>query len=362
MDKTTTAFFTRNLLKWHGENPRPLPWKDTRDPYIIWLSEIILQQTRVEQGTPYFERFRAKYPSVYDLAQAPEDDVLKMWEGLGYYSRARNLHATAKFISSERNGVFPTTYAEILQLRGVGPYTAAAIASFAYDLPHAVVDGNVFRVLARFFVVETPINSTSGKKQFTRLANQLIPENEPAAFNQAIMNFGALQCKPLNPHCTNCPLNEKCGAYLTNRVDELPVKAKAQPKKNRFFHFLVIRTDEKVFLEKRQDNDIWKGLWQFPLVETDNPEQSFDQVKKLAQNSLIPIPATMDSIKKSPPYKQTLSHQKIQAIFWEIEGTPPYSTQDTAFKLYPVESLSDLAFPRIIDWYLGDKMLYLDLR
>ena len=224
--ENTKHFFTKNLMAWFATNHRPMPWKGEKNPYLIWLSEIILQQTRVEQGLPYFLKFKENYPTVTDLANAPEDEVMRMWQGLGYYSRARNLHFTAKHIAYDLNGVFPKTYVEILKLKGVGTYTAAAIASFAYDLPNAVVDGNVYRVLARYFGIETPIDSTIGKKEFTKLAYELLDNKRPADYNQAIMDFGATQCKPKKPNCINCPLNQKCIGFNTQKIDTLPIKTK----------------------------------------------------------------------------------------------------------------------------------------
>ena len=208
-------FFTKNLLKWFASHHRPMPWKGEKNPYLIWLSEIILQQTRVEQGLPYFLKFKENYPTVTDLANAPEDEVMRLWQGLGYYSRARNLHFTAKYIAYDLNGEFPNTYTEILKLKGVGAYTAAAISSFAYDLPNAVVDGNVYRVLARYFGIETPIDTTEGKKKFTKLAYELLDKKRPADYNQAIMDLGATQCTPKNPNCKNCPLNKNWAINAT---------------------------------------------------------------------------------------------------------------------------------------------------
>ena len=225
-----------------------MPWKGEKNPYLIWLSEIILQQTRVEQGLPYYERFRENYPTVTDLANAPEDEVMKLWEGLGYYSRARNLHATAKMIDQEMDSIFPTTHAEILKLKGVGPYTAAAIASFAYNLPHAVVDGNVYRVLSRFFGIETPIDSTSGKKEFAQLAQDLIDKKQPGNYNQAIMDFGATHCMPKKPKCSQCLLRKNCKALLNNKVTSLPIKIKKIKKQTRYFNYLVINQNKHCLL------------------------------------------------------------------------------------------------------------------
>ncbi|MEO1264044.1 MAG: A/G-specific adenine glycosylase, partial [Bacteroidota bacterium] len=238
-------------MEWFSTNHRPLPWKGEKNPYLIWLSEIILQQTRVEQGLPYFEKFKKKYPTVKDLANAPEDEVMKMWEGLGYYSRARNLHAAAKFIADELNGTFPDTFHEILGLKGVGPYTAAAIASFAYGLPHAVVDGNVYRVLSRFFGIEEPIDTTAGKKLFAALAQELLDEKQAGNYNQAIMDFGATHCTPALPACTSCLMKSKCTAFQKNTVNKLPVKIKKTKRRQRFFNYLILNEKGNVFIKKR---------------------------------------------------------------------------------------------------------------
>ena len=243
--------FTKKLLKWFVSNYRPLPWKGEKNPYLIWLSEIILQQTRVEQGLPYYEKFRKKYPTIKDLALAPEDEVMKLWEGLGYYSRARNLHTTAKFISKDLDGIFPKTHKEILALKGVGSYTAAAIASFAYNLPYAVVDGNVYRVLSRYFGIATPIDSTDGKKEFALLAQELLATEKPGAYNQAIMDFGATHCMPKQPKCITCLLNKKCKAFTENRIDILPVKTKKIKKRTRYLNYLIINQGNQVFINKR---------------------------------------------------------------------------------------------------------------
>ncbi|MCR9286527.1 MAG: A/G-specific adenine glycosylase [Bacteroidetes bacterium] len=223
-------FFTKKLMEWFSQNHRPLPWKGEKNPYYVWLSEIILQQTRVEQGLPYFEKFKSTYPTVAGLANAPEDEVMKLWEGLGYYSRARNLHFTAKYISKELGGVFPSDFEGILKLKGVGPYTAAAIASFAFDLPHAVVDGNVYRVLSRFFGIEKAIDSTEGKKEFSKLAQTLIDTKQPANYNQAIMDFGATHCKPSSPNCGKCLMSLNCFAFKNSKIESLPFKSKKKKK------------------------------------------------------------------------------------------------------------------------------------
>lgn len=355
-------FFTKNLMNWFSTNHRPLPWKGEKNPYIIWLSEIILQQTRVEQGLPYFERFVSAYPKVEDLAKAPEDEVMKLWEGLGYYSRARNLHFTAKYIADHYKGVFPTTYKEILKLKGVGPYTAAAISSFAYDLPQAVVDGNVFRVLSRFFGIKTPIDTTKGKKEFNQLAQELLDESEPANYNQAIMDFGATQCVPKSPKCSNCPLQKKCVALQKDQISTLPIKSKTLLKKERYFQYLVLNYPGKeMVLQKRVKKDIWQNLYQFPLVETDKVSISKKELLQNDECKKLLGEADFQIKKVSKPFKQILTHRKIIATFWEIElkMTPPQIKPP--YVLTNQENLTKFAFPKVIDWYLQDKSLYLEL-
>jgi A/G-specific adenine glycosylase len=354
-------FFQQQLFYWFEQSHRPLPWKGLKDPYLIWLSEIILQQTRVEQGRAYFERFRQRFPRVEDLAAAPEDEVLKLWEGLGYYSRARNLHRSAKMVVQEFDGVFPSDYESILSLKGIGPYTAAAIASFAYGLPHAVVDGNVFRVLARFFDIDTPIDSTKGKKQFQKLAQELLDASQPGRYNQAIMDFGATHCKPAAPKCDACPLQTNCMGFQKNKVEQLPVKAKKLKKRIRFFNYLVLQEGERCWIEKRTAKDIWQGLYQFPLIESEAQLESADQLVETDLWHQWVVTGAVREIKAAGAFRQTLSHQYIYARFWEVqlsEGLQPNKTEQF---LTDRKNLSKFAFPKIIDWYLGDNSLYLNL-
>ncbi len=334
-----------------------MPWKGERDPYIIWLSEIILQQTTVAQGTAYFEKFRERYPSVKDLAEAPSDDVMKMWEGLGYYSRARNLHATAKHINTELRGVFPKTYEDILKLKGIGPYTAAAIASFAYDLPHAVLDGNVYRVLSRFFGIETPIDTTEAKHIFTELANDILDKKRPVDFNQAIMDFGATFCTPAKPKCVECSLQNKCSAFQTNKVDVLPIKSKKMVRRTRYFNYLVINEGDFVYIRKRTEKDIWQDLYEFPLVETGNMVEILrgDELPNFSINL-----SELRLLKKSQPFQQLLTHQKIVAIFWEFESSKTaFILRGGNFLKIERQNLKDYAFPKTIDIYLKEKVLTL---
>ena len=309
--------FVQKIYNWYRENRRQLPWRETTDPYKIWLSEIILQQTRVEQGRSYYLRFIEKYPSVTDLAAAPEDEVLKLWQGLGYYSRARNLHHTARLICRERNGKFPESYKELLELKGVGPYTAAAIASIAYDLPHAAVDGNIFRVLARYFGIASPIDSGKGKREFTNLAKELLHEENSGFHNQAMMEFGALQCIPKSPDCTICPAAESCYAHLNGKIDKLPVKLKQTKQRRRFFYYYYIDAGNYTFLQKRTTKDIWQNLFQFPLKES----QSELTEKNLFENdnTLLPASCKMNIRNISHSRKHILSHQIIIARLIHVE-------------------------------------------
>lgn len=354
------AFFGEALLGWHAVTPRDLPWKTTRDPYKIWLSEIILQQTRVEQGLPYYNRFVEHYPTVEALANANEDEVLKDWEGLGYYSRARNLHLTAKYITTELNGVFPNDYKSILALKGVGPYTAAAIASFAFDLPHAVVDGNVYRVLSRFFGIATPIDSTKGKKEFAELAQKLLAKHPPAIYNQAIMNFGAICCVPKSPDCKKCPMHSQCTAFNEHAVEKYPVKEKKLVKKIRYFQYFHFQYENFTLIEKRDSKDIWKGLYQFPLLET---ERAIDR-QLLEQNEdwkTLVGGTTYEITKLSKPFKQTLTHQYIIASFWKIKlHHLPTELLQQYVKVSEIE-MKRFAYPKVIDRYINDTSLKLNL-
>ena len=260
--------FSERILAWYSTHKRALPWRETKNPYVIWLSEIILQQTRVEQGMPYFLRFVENYPNVTKFADADEADILRLWQGLGYYSRARNMHKASKQVIDLHKGVFPVDYHDLLKLPGVGEYTAAAISSFANNQPYAVLDGNVFRVLARYFGINEPINSTTGKKIFANLAAEMLDLNHPAEYNQAIMDFGSMQCKPKNPNCEECILRLDCVAYQDNLVDQLPQKIKAKKSRDRFFHYFIIQKEDSVLMSQRTEGDVWANLFEFPLIET----------------------------------------------------------------------------------------------
>ena len=340
-------FFSNSILSWYRENPRHLPWRETQDPYKIWLSEIILQQTRVAQGLPYYEAFSKAYPTVQELAEAPEEEVLRLWQGLGYYSRARNLHGCAQYIWRELGGVFPNRYATLIQLKGVGSYTAAAIASFAFGEVQAVVDGNVFRVLARYFGIATDIASGKGKKEFEALANQLIPENFPGEFNQAMMDFGSRCCVPKNPSCAECPLSTSCFAFQKGLVSSLPLKINKTKVKERVLNYLVIRCAGQVVWNKRGAGDIWTGLYDFPLLE----QETFPWQENLSQEAVL-FP------KK---YRHLLSHQRILGSFWEIELSPNkraelvHWCQKVGFDLVEQQQIDALPKPKLIVRYLTDR-------
>lgn len=341
--------FSKKLLEWYNPSTRNLPWKLTNDAYRIWLSEIILQQTRVEQGTPYYLAFIEKYPTVKKLATAPLDDVLKLWEGLGYYSRARNLHVAAKQVMELHHGHFPTTYENIIALKGIGNYTAAAIASFAYNLPHAVVDGNVYRVLSRVFGIETPIDATEGKKQFEQLAHQLLDKKNPAIYNQAIMDFGALVCKPQNPLCVQCPFSSECKALELDKISLLPIKAKKLIKTERHFHYFVLHDAESIFIKQRIEKDIWNGLFEFPVEEA-NGQWSIENSMILSKINHQP-----SDVDQSLVYKQTLTHQFINAHFYEIK-LQKLPELDISYQKIQKKSILYYAFPKIVRSYLEDRL------
>lgn len=311
--------FSKSLIYWYLQNKRDLPWRKTTNPYPIWLSEIILQQTKVAQGMPYFLSFIDAFPTVFDLANASEEEVLKLWQGLGYYSRARNLHATAKYIAFDLNGIFPDSYQNLLLLKGVGSYTAAAIASFAYNEPVAVVDGNVYRVLARFFDVDTDISSSKAPKEFAALAQSLLPKDTPAIFNQAIMEFGALQCVPQKPNCQNCIFTSNCAALQKNKVAILPVKLKKTKISKRYFNYLIYTdTNKATLLQKRTEKGIWQNLYEFPLIET-STEVFFDAIlMELSQTLPQNYHFTGLEEEQQPQIIHKLSHQHLHIKFWKV--------------------------------------------
>tara|TARA_B110000046_G_scaffold81718_1_gene89996 strand:- start:1469 stop:2557 length:1089 start_codon:yes stop_codon:yes gene_type:complete len=340
----SSSYFSKKLILWYLAHKRDLPWRTTAIPYCIWLSEIILQQTRVEQGLPYYKAFVSKYPTVNKLANAAEQEVLKLWQGLGYYSRARNLHATAKYVSNELNGVFPTSYRELIKLKGVGDYTASAIASICFNEATAVVDGNVYRALARYFGIATPINSSLGIKEFKNLAQQLIDVDKPGNHNQALMEFGARQCKPQNPNCDVCIFNDSCVALQQKKISELPVKLKKTKVKNIYFNYIVLISENKnTFLQKRIGKGIWQNLYEFPLIETEkdieieelNSLRVFQDVsKKFEINSLI--------LYNEVPILHKLSHRNIYTRFWIAE------TSKNNYKAISISQIETYPVPKLI--------------
>lgn len=338
---------TQHILEWYRENRRDLPWRNTVDPYLIWISEIILQQTRVSQGLDYYLRFTERFPTVHELAMASEDEVLKYWQGLGYYSRARNLHAAA--IQIDSMGYFPDTYAGVKALKGVGEYTAAAICSFAYNLPYAVLDGNVYRVLSRLLGVDLPIDSTQGKKLFGDLAQTYLPTECPSEYNQAIMDFGALQCTPSSPCCHQCPLTLCCVAFQQNRVDKLPVKQHRTKVTHRYFNYVFIKQGEYTYLQKRTANDIWKNLYELPLVETQQLCTAEQFLALPAVSALFPLGsgAVWRVVKKD--IKHVLSHRVIHATCYEVDIDTPEQLSQQLWQRVRIEDLHNFAVSRLIN-------------
>lgn len=339
--------FSNAIENWYKEYKRELPWRDSADPYVIWISEIILQQTRVVQGYDYFVRFMKRFPDVATLAEADEDEVMKYWQGLGYYSRARNLHAAAKSM----NGVFPKTYPEVRALKGVGEYTAAAICSFAYNMPYAVVDGNVYRVLSRYLGIDTPIDSTEGKKLFAAVADELLDRKNPALYNQAIMDFGAIQCSPQTPNCMFCPLADSCAALAKGTVAELPVKQHKIKTTNRYFNYIYVRMGVHTLIHKRTEDDIWKNLFELPLVETekDLSEEEFlacPQFHALFAEGEVRMVRTL-----LRGVKHVLSHRVIYTNFYEVT-LPDNSSSFSSYQRVAVEDLGRYAVPRLIHAFL----------
>ncbi len=338
---------SEKLIAWYKQNKRDLPWRNTSDPYKIWLSEIMLQQTQVAQGLSYYVKFTETFPTIVDLAKAPEDKVMRLWQGLGYYSRARNLHAAAKEVASTYKGKFPATYDNIKSLKGVGDYTAAAISSLAFNLPHAVVDGNVYRVLARLYDLHTPINSGAGKKEFQLLADELLNKKQPGLHNSAMMEFGALWCKPQNPKCETCPVQEHCLAFASNTVAELPVKDKKTKIRDRYFHYFVFNYKDCVYIQKREAKDIWQNLYEFYLVETDEPK---DPEVLLKHKAIKALAKKFKVVSVTPLKKHILSHQHLYATFYELSiDTPLHSKVLQKIKR---SALNDFGIPQLLTKYL----------
>ena len=336
---------SQKLIKWYKQNKRDLPWRTTADPYKVWLSEIILQQTRVAQGLPYYINFVNAFPTVFDLAKAPEQKVLKLWQGLGYYSRARNLHAAAKEVVKNYKGIFPAEFEELKKLKGVGDYTAAAISSFCFNKPHAVVDGNVYRVLARLFAIDTPINSTEGKKQFALLAQEMFDKKNAGTYNQAIMEFGALYCTPHNPNCEACVFNEMCLSGPVGKALSFPVKIANKKVKTRYFEYFVITCKGNTFTQQRTENDIWKNLHQFPLLEYADKPDNTEVIEQLKREILKTKSNNFKIVKQTGYKKHQLSHQTIYARFTYID-TATFSNKK--YKPTPLKQLKKLPFPILL--------------
>lgn len=339
--------FTELLLHWYAANGRALPWRQSQDPYRIWISEIILQQTRVAQGMEYYLRFVKRFPDVRSLAEAPDDEVMKYWQGLGYYSRARHLHEAAR----RMNGTFPRTYAEVRALPGIGDYTAAAICSFAYGMPCAVVDGNVYRVLTRFFGIDLPIDSAKGKQKVEQLANELLCKERPADYNQAIMDFGAIQCTPRSPQCDSCPLSGGCQAFALQSVETFPVKRHKTKVTDRYFHYIYVRAGACTYIHKRTGNDIWKNLYELPMVES---EGAWDMTQLLSSPTLAQWlhPGETPQVHViEPEVRHQLSHRLIHAAFYEMI-LPEDTLSFSSFLRIPIEHIEEYAVPRLIHAFL----------
>ena len=347
-----SPIFHKILTDWYKQNLRDLPWRKNREPYFVWISEIILQQTRVDQGTSYFLRFIEKFPTVNSLAEAHEDEVLKLWQGLGYYSRARNIHFAAKQIQNDFKGEFPSTAYNIEKLKGVGKYTAAAIGSISFNLPMAAVDGNVYRVLSRVFGISTPIDSTQGKREFAELAQQLIDKKNPGTYNEALMEFGALQCVPQNPNCSRCPFVEQCIAYDQKTIKSLPVKSIKTKVRNRYFYYLYIKHKKSFYITQRKENDIWKNLYQLPLIETTEeilPEKII--IHQEFQQLFNTVDLAIDAI--TNPVTHLLSHQKLNVRFIEISVNNDLKHENW-IKICE-EDLVQYGVPKVIENFLVKK-------
>ncbi len=348
------TFFVTNLLNWGETVERDLPWKSTKNPYKIWLSEIILQQTRVAQGRPYYLKFIEKYPTVFEMANASEDEIMGLWKGLGYYSRARNMHATSKIIATQHDGLFPNDFKTILNLKGIGHYTASAILSFSFNAPFAVLDGNVIRVLSRYFGITQAVDSTEILKKLQALASELLPKGMSAIYNQAMMDFGATFCTPKSPNCSDCVFQDKCTAFKKSLVSEIPFKAKKIKKVERFFHFLVIKNEKMILMQKRSEKDIWQGLFQLPLIEVKKKPSSPLKLDFL-KDTIFSKATDVQFIEK---LTQTLTHQKINGYFWDsnldINDFP-----ETDFVCIDYEQLKKIGLPRIIDLFLSKNLLSL---
>lgn len=342
--------FSDKLLSWHQNINRGLPWVGIKDAYRIWLSEIILQQTRVEQGLPYYQQFIRRFPTVRSMAEATEDDVLKLWQGLGYYSRARNMYYTAGMVTQQHRGKFPTSYDELIKLKGIGAYSAAAIASFAANEPRAVVDGNVVRVLARVFGLSIDYQRSEGKKLFSHVAQQLLPVEKAGRYNQAIMDFGALQCVPRSPECGSCVMERICYASRKKQVARLPVKRKKHELKKRYLHFFIICHQDEVLIEQRTAKDIWKGLYQFPLIETE-AETPFNELLQSDKAKSLGLEA-MQGMKDINRHKQKLSHQELHFTVYQLWcRSNTFNTLARQYMAVPATHLKKYSFPKTLAYY-----------
>jgi A/G-specific adenine glycosylase len=348
--------FSAELTTWYLSNKRDLPWRNTTDPYLIWLSEIILQQTRVDQGMSYYQRFAETYPTICDLAVAPEDDVLRLWQGLGYYSRARNLHATAKKIRDSYNSVFPSQYEDILSLKGIGEYTAAAIGSFAFNMRKPVVDGNVMRVISRYFGVTDPIDSKEGLLKIKAIAEELIANAEPGTHNQAMMEFGAICCTPKNVQCGNCPLRTGCFAYAHGQVDQLPLKKGKTRVMDVYMYYALVNTPNGYLMKKRTGEGIWKGLYDFPLVESPHT-LSRKAILESLQSSGLAI-SDRDIHQISLPIKHLLSHRRLFVCFYHINAHRYQKKWPNGYVLLSPTEIASKGLPRVIEKYLKDINVY----
>ena len=344
------SIFLTEIYNWYKKNRRNLPWRETNDPYKIWLSEIILQQTRVEQGVGYYYRFIEKFPTIKKLASANENEVLKLWQGLGYYSRARNLHYSAKFIQKEFKGIFPDDYNDIIRLKGIGPYSGAAIASIAFQLPYPAVDGNIYRLITRYYGIKTPVDSSKGKNEVYSVAKELIPDNQPGIHNQALMEFGALQCTAKSPNCNSCPLYLSCYARINNMTQLLPLKSKKTKQTIRYFNYFYFDHNEFTYLEKRTKNDIWRNLYQFPLLESEKELSEYEYGRLDFLREIIPYPIIAKIFQQK---KHILSHQTIYAKLIYVEVKNEFKIRPTFIRINK-KDIFTFAVPKLLEHFILD--------
>ncbi|RPH31334.1 MAG: A/G-specific adenine glycosylase [Bacteroidales bacterium] len=344
--------FKNIIIIWYNQNRRDLPWRNTENPYYIWIAEVILQQTRVAQGLGYYNRFISTFPTIKDLANADIDKVMKVWQGLGYYTRARNLHGAAKQIMAEYNGLLPTSYQELLKIKGLGPYSAGAIASFAFKLAVPAIDGNVYRVLSRIFGVFASPETSAGKKEFYTLTMELIDKRHPDTFNQALLDFGAMQCVPRSPNCLACPFNDICYAYRNNLINQLPLKGKRIATRDRFLNYIIIRYKDSTFIQKREAGDIWTSLYEFPLIETAN-QVEIDLLIIEPLWSEFFGKERLKILHSSQPIKHILSHQTLYTKFIIVEIDKPTYYLKTNYLKIPIPNIQDYSIPKVIDNFLA---------